>query len=95
MLESRIEKRLQEKIKKRGGLALKFVSPGQRGVPDRLVLLPGGRMIFVELKRPGAKPEPLQAWWHDKLTALGFDVRVFDTLEGVDAFVQEVMPDEV
>ena len=57
MLESVIESRLRQEAKKRGGMALKFVSPGMNGVPDRIVLMPGGKMAFVELKAPGESAE--------------------------------------
>ena len=60
MLESVIESRLRQEAKKRGGMALKFVSPGMNGVPDRIVLMPGGKMAFVELKAPGKAPRALQ-----------------------------------
>ena len=55
MRESYVESRLTTEVKKRGGLAVKFVSPGLDGVPDRLVLFPGGRLAFVEMKAPGKK----------------------------------------
>lgn len=60
MLERVIESRLRQEAKKRGGMALKFVSPGMNGVPDRIVLLPGGKVAFVELKAPGKMPRALQ-----------------------------------
>ena len=50
MLESTVEGHLREEAKKRKGMALKFVSPGMNGVPDRIVLMPDGKMAFVELK---------------------------------------------
>ena len=56
MLESTVERHLREEAKKRKGMALKFVSPGMNGVPDRIVLMPDGKMAFVELKAPGKKP---------------------------------------
>ena len=56
MLESTVERHLREEAKKRKGTALKFVSPGMNGVPDRIVLMPDGKMAFVELKAPGKKP---------------------------------------
>ena len=60
MLESTVERHLREEAKKRKGMALKFVSPGMNGVPDRIVLMPDGKMAFVELKAPGKTPRPLQ-----------------------------------
>lgn len=83
MKESYIERMLKKKVEQVGGKALKFVSPGWAGAPDRLVLLPGGRLIFVELKAPGRKPRPLQLKRHEELRALGFQVEVIDTPEKV------------
>ena len=85
MLERRIEQRLVERAKAAGGMAIKWVAPGLSGVPDRIVLLPGGRVIFVELKAPGRIPSPLQSRVHRMLTDLGADVRVVDSLEAADA----------
>lgn len=89
MLESRIENKLKTEIDKLGGKAYKFIS-GENGVPDRLVLLPGGKAIFVELKRPKEKPRKLQLLNHKRLRALGFDVRVIDSIDGVKDFIEEV-----
>jgi len=83
------------KVKAAGGIAPKFVSPGLDGMPDRLLLLPGGRMAFVEVKAPGEKPRPLQVARHRLLTELGFKVYVLDSLAGIGKIVEEVMPDEV
>jgi hypothetical protein len=72
-LEKDIEKALGRMIGRRGGLCLKWICPGWAGVPDRIVLLPGGRVIFVELKRPkGGVMSSRQKWWSDKLNKLGF-----------------------
>ncbi|EFL3965203.1 VRR-NUC domain-containing protein [Escherichia coli] len=77
--ENLIEKHLVAEVKKTGGVAFKFVSPGRRSVPDRIVLLPGGRIIFVECKSPGKPPRPDQLREHGRLRALGFTVVVLDS----------------
>ena len=83
-LERDIEKALVAMVKRRGGLCLKWVCPGWSGVPDRIILLPRGKIIFVELKRPkGGKVSPLQQWWADKLVELGFDHYYIYTHENV------------
>lgn len=73
-LEKDIERKLRKKVEAHGGLCLKWACPGWAGVPDRMILLPGGRIIFAELKRPkGGRYSRLQDWWRDTLQALGFD----------------------
>lgn len=76
MLEKEIERKLKVIVEGRlGGLCLKWVCPGWSGVPDRILLLPGGRVQFVELKRPdGSKTSELQKWWKRRLEKLGFTV---------------------
>lgn len=81
--ESGIEKYFISQVKKSGGWAMKFISPGVSGVPDRIVLLPNGRIFFAELKRPGGKARPLQLAVHRKIEKLGFDVYVIDSKEQV------------
>ncbi|EEW40397.1 VRR-NUC domain protein [Klebsiella pneumoniae subsp. rhinoscleromatis ATCC 13884] len=83
--ESIIEKHLTATVKAVGGIAYKFVSPGRRSVPDRIVLLPGGRIVFVECKTPGKAPRADQLREHERLRALGFNVVVLDSknLEGI------------
>lgn len=72
-LEKDIELKLRKMIERHGGLCLKWVCPGWSGVPDRILLLPGGRVLFVETKRPkGGRLEKLQAWWLERLRGLGF-----------------------
>lgn len=72
-LEREVEAALVRKVKDAGGYCLKWTCPGWTGVPDRLVLLPHGRIIFVELKRPkGGKFSPMQEWWARTLRELGF-----------------------
>ncbi|ABS41879.1 VRR-NUC domain-containing protein [Clostridium botulinum] len=90
MEESRIEKRLKKEIEKLGGKALKFVSPGVSGVPDRIVLLPEGRIIFVELKAPGKKPRPIQKYRIKELRSLGFRVEIIDSIERINNFVEGI-----
>lgn len=79
--EKAIEKKYRESVKKRGGLALKFISPGFTGVPDRIALFPGGLIEFAELKAPGKKPTARQLAVHDQFRKLGFKVRVIDSVE--------------
>lgn len=83
--ESSIERHLVAQVKAAGGTAYKFTSPGRRGVPDRLVLLPGGRAVFVECKAPGEQPRSDQVREHNRLRAMGFEVVVLDSknLEGI------------
>jgi hypothetical protein len=86
MLEKDIERAFVARVKSLGGMAEKFTSPGRRSVPDRLVTMPGGRIIFVELKAPGKKPTDAQQRDHDRRKLLGCDVRVIDTMEAARAF---------
>lgn len=79
MLEREIEKKLVLETKNMGGLSLKFTSPGFVGVPDRLVLLPKGKLAFVEVKRKGEKPRAIQVSRHKLLRKLGFKVYVLDS----------------
>ncbi|MBC8950217.1 VRR-NUC domain-containing protein [Xenorhabdus sp. TS4] len=83
--ENVIERHLVNEVKKAGGIAYKFVSPGRRGVPDRICILPSGRVVFVECKAPDEKPRPDQLREHERLRALGQEVVVLDSknLEGI------------
>ena len=83
-LERDIERALVGMVKRHKGLCLKWVCPGFAGVPDRIILLPGGRVIFAELKRPeGGKVAPLQAWWSRKLGELGFHHVLINSKAGI------------
>lgn len=82
--EKEIEDYLRIRIKKLGGIAYKFTSPGNDGVPDRIILLPEGKINFVELKAPGKKPSKLQKVQINRIKKLGYDVYVIDSKELVD-----------
>jgi Holliday junction resolvase len=86
MLEKSIENRLVAKIKVMGGAAVKFTSPSSKGWPDRLVILPGNRIVFVELKTTKGKLSALQKLRIEFLTAMGCDVRVMYGIDDVEAF---------
>lgn len=90
MLEKIIEEKLKKAVKQNGGVCWKFTSPGTAGVPDRIVLMPGGRIAFVEVKAPGEKPRPLQLL----LRRLGFLVYVLDACEDIEKIIKEVMSNE-
>lgn len=90
MREKTIEHKLTIAAKNMGGIALKFVSPGFDGMPDRIVLLPGGHMGFVEVKAPGEKPRPLQLSRHGLLRRLGFKVYVLDDIEQIGGIIDEI-----
>ena len=94
MREKKIEQKLVTAVKKHGGICPKFVSPGFDGMPDRLLLLPHGRIAFVEVKAPNQKPRPLQLSRHRLLRRLGFRVYVLDALEDIDKIIKEVMSNE-
>ena len=73
VLEKELEKKLIRAIESHGGKCLKWTSPGTTGLPDRIALLPGGRIAFVEMKRPkGSRVDALQRYWRQKLKELGF-----------------------
>ena len=90
MREKIIEQKFRAAVKNAGGLAVKFVSPGLDGMPDRLALLPGGRMAFVEVKAPGKKPRPLQEARHRLLRRLGFQVYVLDDEKQIGGIIDEI-----
>lgn len=91
-LEKDIEGTLQKRVKHYGGRCLKWVSPGEAGVPDRIVLLPGGRIVFVETKRPkDGKLSPLQNYWGRTLRRLGFEAWVIWDQGDLDDFEKKVL----
>jgi len=86
ILEKEVEAALVRRVKAIGGLCEKFTSPGRRSVPDRIITMPNGQIIFVEVKRPGEKPTAAQLKDHERRRALGCDVRVIDSMEDARAF---------
>lgn len=85
--EKDIEKYFVRRVREAGGKAYKFVSPGNNGVPDRMVCLPGGRVVFVELKAPGKVPRPMQIHQIGILREFGFRVEIVDSKESADEFI--------
>lgn len=90
MLEKQIEQKFVQEVKKQGGLALKFISPGLVGVPDRIVIMPGAHIGFVELKAPGGKLRPIQKAVHARLKRLGVVVLVLDRVENIQEVIDEI-----
>ena len=90
MREKAIEKKLVQEVKVVGGIAPKFTSPGFDGMPDRIILLPGSHMAFVEAKSPGEKPRPLQLARHRLLRGLGFRVYVLDDERQIGGILDEI-----
>ena len=94
MLESKIERELRLQVKAIGGKAYKFSSPGNNGVPDRIVICKG-KCYFVELKKPGEDLTPRQKVVKKHFKKLGFEVYKIDSVELIDKFISEVLKDEV
>ena len=94
MRENQVEKHLVKRVKELKGLCIKINSTSMNGLPDRMVLLPGGKIVFFELKSTGCTPRPLQMVAMKKLIDLGFGVFIADNKEKVDA-VLAVMIDEI
>lgn len=90
MLEKEVEKYLVREIKKLGGVSFKFISPGNAGVPDRIVILPTGKVVFVELKTDKGKLTKLQESQIRKISGLGAEVKVLYGIEGVKKFINEI-----
>jgi len=90
MREKTLECKLIKAVKSVGGICPKFVSPGLDGMPDRIVLLPGGHMAFVEVKALGEKPRPLQLARHKLLRGLGFKVYVLDDEQQIGGLIDEI-----
>ena len=89
MRERDIEKKLIDEVKKRGGLCEKWTS-GTVGWPDRIIILPDGKIAFAELKAPGEKPRPIQLHRHKKLRQLGMAVYVIDHPDNIGGILDEI-----
>lgn len=89
MCENSIERRLVTEVERVGGWCLKLPAIHNAGLPDRICLFPGGRILFVELKAPGKKPREIQLFMHRKIRALGFRVEVVDTPEQIKKIIKE------
>lgn len=90
MREKQLEQKLVKAVRAIGGICPKLVSPGMDGMPDRMVLMPPGRIGFVEVKTPGEMPRPLQIHRHRQLRALGFPVFVLDAPEKIPWVLEEI-----
>ncbi|MCI8388998.1 MAG: VRR-NUC domain-containing protein [Clostridiales bacterium] len=92
MLEKEIERRMKRAVEERGGMCCKFVSPGNPGVPDRMILIPGGRIVFVELKTETGRLAKIQEWQISEMRKRGADVRVVWGWSDAADLLDEVIP---
>lgn len=90
MREKSIEEKLVAAVKAQGGICWKFISPGTAGVPDRIVLMPSGRIGFVEVKAPSKKPRPLQQLRIKTLQRLGFKAFILDSRDQIGGIIDEI-----
>ena len=90
MEEKKIESKLVKAVKQRGGFCLKFVSPSLDGIPDRIVLLPGRRIAFVETKTTGEKMRPLQVRRKRQFEQLGFKVYCLDEANKIEEMLNDI-----
>lgn len=90
MRERYLEQKLIKAVRRSGGMALKLVSPGLNGVPDRMLLFNGGKAAFVEVKAQGQKPRPLQIRRIEQLRRLGFSVFVINEDEQIGGMIDEI-----
>ncbi len=88
MKEKAIERHCQNKVIERKGISIKFSSPSNRGVPDRVIIMPGGKVGFLELKATGKKPTSLQRYWLNRMQDLGAVAGFADSTEAVDNFIE-------
>lgn len=93
--EKVVERKLVELVKINGGMCIKLLCDQLIGLPDRMCLFPGHKIVFVELKTTGRKPKRIQVYMHNKLRALGFRVEVIDTVESVINFVDDIVLNKI
>ena len=93
--EKKLEQKLVTAVRNIGGLALKFVSPGCDGVPDRLILIAYGKVAFVEVKAKGKKPRPIQIRRINQIKNLGFLVFILDDEKDIPSIIQQVKGDQI
>ena len=93
--EKKLEQKLVKAVRDIGGLALKFVSPGCDGVPDRLILIAYGKVAFVEVKAKGKKPRPIQIRRINQIRRLGFLVFILDDEKDIPSIIQQVKGDQI
>lgn len=89
--EKVVEHKLVELVKMSGGMCIKLLCDQLIGLPDRMCLFPGHKIVFVELKTTGQKPKRIQMYMHNKLRALGFRVEVIDTIKDVEQFINNIL----
>lgn len=89
--EKVVERKLVELVKINGGMCIKLLCDQLIGLPDRMCLFPGHKIVFVELKTTGQKPKRIQTYMHNKLRTLGFRVEVIDTVESVANFIGDIV----
>ena len=94
MLEKELERKFVNILRKRGCIVYKFVSPGNAGVPDRLVITPDGKVHCAELKQEGKKMRPLQVMQAMRLAKNHVKVHLVDSLEAIQTFIEEVLHSE-
>ena len=94
LTEKQIEKKFCKAVKNAGGMALKFSAQFKAGVPDRIVLMPEGKIYFVELKRETGAVSEIQRYVFKEFAELGFPVRIINSVEGIAEFIAEVTADD-
>lgn len=90
MLEKHIEQKFKKAVENAGGICLKLDPTTMVGIPDRLAILPGNHIAFIELKAPGKHPRPIQTHRHNQLRAIGCMVRILDNPDDIERLIHEI-----